>query len=98
MAELSRRGPKWQKIREAILKRDNYICVYQQGNCSYDTDLTVDHIYPLAKWEEMYPGEDPDQDWNLATACRSCNGSKKANILYRSNWVDPEVFPEGLLR
>jgi 5-methylcytosine-specific restriction endonuclease McrA len=98
MSEQSMRGPGWKKIAEAIKKRDNYTCVYQWGNCSYDTDLTVDHIIPLAVWKVEYPDEDPNQEWNLATACRSCNGSKKDKPLLRRNWVDPEVFPEGLLR
>lgn len=94
----SRRGSQWKKIAEDIKRRDNYTCVYQWGNCSYDTDLTVDHVIPLDTWDKEYPDEDPDQEWNLATACRSCNGAKKNKRLVARNWVDPEIFPDGLLR
>lgn len=94
----SRRGSKWKVIAEAVKKRDNYTCTYQMGNCSYDTDLTVDHIIPIKMFEERYPDEDPDVEWNLTTACRSCNGSKKDKTLTRLNWVDPEIFTDGLLK
>lgn len=57
------------------------MCQLQYGNCTVDTDLTVDHIMPKSKGGT-------DDDWNLVTACRSCNGKKKDNVLIRVNWID----------
>lgn len=61
--------------RYAILKRDNYTCVY----CGYvgiasgqeaGSDLHVDHVIPQSRGGSS----DPD---NLVCACVSCNTSKK---------------------
>ena len=59
---------QWKRIRERILRRDGFICVYchEQAN-------TVDHVQPISKGGT----DEPD---NLVAACGKCN-SKKSNKL-----------------
>ena len=64
-------GAHWQKIRQRILERDQYLCqehlkqgVIQPGN-------HVDHITPKAQ------GGD-DSDGNLQTLCPACHRQKTA--------------------
>ena len=62
---------KWQKVRIAILTRDNWTCYKCQKKLK-GADATVDHIVPLARNSSLRL--DPQ---NLAACCRSCNSSKK---------------------
>ncbi len=62
----------WRPLREFILGRDNYICVY----CGEGADC-VDHIIPLVK------GGTNAED-NLAAACSHCNCSKGGKLI--SEW------------
>lgn len=50
-----------------------------------DQDLTVDHVQPKSKGGT-------DDEWNLITACRSCNGTKKDKVMVRVNWIRNEWF------
>jgi endogenous inhibitor of DNA gyrase (YacG/DUF329 family) len=61
--------------RFAILKRDNFSCVYC-GKCAIDgdTELHVDHVYP----RDLGGGNDP---FNLVTACIRCNLEKSKSPL-----------------
>ena len=60
----------WQKVRVAVLRRDNWTCHYCQKLLK-NSDATVDHLVPLSRG-----GDRLNQD-NLVAACRSCNSSKK---------------------
>ncbi len=64
----------WREIRERIFARDDYTCQYcgKRGN-----KLECDHIHPVAKGGTH-------EDSNLATACFSCNRSKRDKTL--SEW------------
>lgn len=67
MNRIKRNGStyRWRKLRQEILKRDNYICYY----CGLPTANQVDHQSPVSKG-----GLDtPD---NLVSACKNCNLSK----------------------
>jgi hypothetical protein len=55
---------RWRKIREVILRRDQYICQY----CGAEAN-TVDHVVPISKGGNDYPD-------NLVAACARCNYSK----------------------
>jgi len=52
-------------VREFILQRDNYKCVY----CGSTENLQIDHI------KSVYSGGENSID-NLQTLCRSCNTGK----------------------
>lgn len=83
MSQHSSKGREWTRIAQGVMDRDGHVCQYQFGNCSYDHDLTVDHITPKVNGGT-------DDEWNLTTACRSCNGKKKDKTLLRVTWVDRE--------
>lgn len=57
-----------------ILERDGFRCVYCGASPSDNSELHVDHIYPLSR------GGVHD-DANLATACIDCNLGKGARVL-----------------
>src|SRR5688572_14882875 len=59
-----RRIPRAQ--RQRVYARDGYACRY----CGATTDLTLDHLRPLA--DEVYVATDDD----FVTACRSCNSRR----------------------
>lgn len=63
----------WRPLRDAVLARDGYVCVY----CGDGWDLCADHVVPLSK------GGSNEED-NLVCACRPCNTSKSDKLL--SEW------------
>jgi 5-methylcytosine-specific restriction endonuclease McrA len=61
--------PVWYSLRGTVFRRDGFRCTY----CGSDGDgsaLHCDHIFPISR------GGKSTID-NLATACRTCNSSKK---------------------
>ena len=62
---------EWTEIRTEIFRRDDYTCQYcgERGG-----RLECDHIVPLSRGG-------PTISENLATACFSCNRSKRAKLL-----------------
>ena len=60
------------EVRKYVFNRDNYQCK-SCGKTQQETELTVDHIIPLAR------GGSNDIS-NLQTLCRSCNQEKKNNL------------------
>lgn len=58
------------KVREYVLKRDEYTCRYC-GNTKVPFHL--DHVYPFSKG-----GETTAQ--NLVTSCENCNYQKRNNV------------------
>lgn len=62
-------GYQWQKLRQVILRRDNYLCQPCLSNGRPTPATEVDHITPKAK------GGDDGQD-NLQSICRSCHAAK----------------------
>jgi hypothetical protein len=59
------RQPMAQDIRWLVFRRDGYACVW----CGSVTDLTVDHIHPVALGGT-------NELSNLQTLCRTCNSRK----------------------
>lgn len=64
----------WMRIRSRIFERDDYRCQYcgRRGGA-----LECDHVIPVSR------GGSSDE-WNLKTACRTCNRSKRDKLL--SEW------------
>ncbi|MQA92583.1 MAG: hypothetical protein GEU90_20565 [Gemmatimonas sp.] len=62
-----RRIPE-RTLRERILDRDEYRCVYCAEILPADS-LTLDHVQPKLRGGDRSPG-------NLVTACRTCNAEK----------------------
>lgn len=58
-----------QAVRNYVFERDRHQC-QSCGKTNLETDLTIDHIIPLAC------GGQNDLS-NLQTLCRSCNQNKK---------------------
>jgi 5-methylcytosine-specific restriction endonuclease McrA len=58
---------RWKRIRETVLKRDNYDCQIRGPRCT-EIATTVDHIVPHAH------GGD-DSYGNLRAACHRCNST-----------------------
>jgi hypothetical protein len=67
-------GAAWKRRRQIILARDNFRCVYCGET---EADLHIDHIVPISR------GGTNDES-NLATACATCNSSKRDKML--SEW------------
>jgi len=70
------RSPEEQvskKLREKILKRDNYTCKYCRKKFPAE-DLQIDHIRPVCL------GGD-NRESNLTTACWKCNNEKGTNLM-----------------
>jgi 5-methylcytosine-specific restriction endonuclease McrA len=82
---------KYKQMRQAILKRDDHTCQYcgQPGN-------QIDHIIPISKGGE-------DHETNMATACATCNASKKNQDAQKfqekrySKRFFESLFPRGIL-
>lgn len=60
-------GAAWVRLRNAVLERDGYCCVYCGRS---DEPLECDHIIPISRGGT-------DDTANLATACLPCNRQKK---------------------
>lgn len=63
--------------RQRIYARDGYRCI----DCGATTDLTLDHIVPLAHEVKRHYRDD-----ELATRCRACNSRKE---VHNANWQRP---------
>jgi 5-methylcytosine-specific restriction enzyme A len=66
MSEKSKRISLPKEVREYVFQRDNRQC----RSCGKNTDLTIDHIIPLAT-------SGTNDISNLQTLCNSCNSQKK---------------------
>lgn len=68
---------EWQDV----VKKQNGKC----AECGEKTELTVDHIIPVSKWEEWI-GQHPEIAYgcndieNIQALCLSCNSSKKDKL------------------
>jgi hypothetical protein len=63
-------GSEWKRLREYVLKRDNFTCKY----CgSRGGGLECDHIVPVSRGGDDHPD-------NLAAACRGCNRKKRDKL------------------
>ena len=56
-------------IRNEVLIRDKYTCVY----CGSNEDLAIDHIFPFSRGGSNEPE-------NLQVLCKNCNSSKSNSI------------------
>jgi 5-methylcytosine-specific restriction endonuclease McrA len=56
------RGPGWERVRQQVLKRDNFTCQH----CGARNDIHVHHIIPYRKTKDNSLS-------NLITLCRSCH-------------------------
>lgn len=59
---------RWLKLRERILKRDNYICQYHKRYGRLVQANTVHHIYPA----ELFP-EYEWCEWNLISLSKDAH-------------------------
>jgi 5-methylcytosine-specific restriction endonuclease McrA len=62
-------GAAWQRVRRAVLERDEFRCQLRRPGCTLDA-TEVDHIVSVADGGAWY---DPE---NLRAACRWCNSSR----------------------
>lgn len=83
MSVHSSRGKQWDAMCAYIRDKYEGVCQYGFGGCTYDTDLTVDHI--VAK-----VNGGTDDEHNLTLACRKCNSKKRERSLVRKNYIDVE--------
>lgn len=65
-------GHTWRKLREQILKRDDYLCVQCSAHGRVSSATDVDHIINKAKG-----GTDAVD--NLQSLCSACHKEKTAN-------------------
>ena len=77
MSRHSSKGPEWDALQKAVLKRDP-LCTY----CKVAQSTTADHVIPKAKG-----GQDTLD--NLVGACRPCNSRKGARDLVRVTYLNP---------
>lgn len=82
LAESGSSPGQFQKLRQPVLKRDGFKCVY----CGDDENLVVDHVVPVAK------GGWTDLD-NLVAACRACNSGKSGRTPEEAGYrvIDPNA-------
>lgn len=78
------KGRRWLKLRERILKRDNYICQYNKRYGRLVQANTVHHIFPA----EQYP-EYQYCEWNLISLSAEAH-----NIMHDRD--SHELTDEGL--
>ena len=91
------------KIRDTILRRDNYRCIFC-GRTSSSTALEVNHIIPRSLIRKLHLNPvlhtAPE---NLCVTCFSCNRGKSDNLAtedieyYRSEFLEPGHPNHGLL-
>lgn len=91
---------KYVKLRNvaysanAVKKRDNYTCVY----CGKEEkkDLTIDHLIPRTRWEEIKAERDLEFSLNsfqnCVSSCKPCNQKKSNKLLVELGW--PEIKPQ----
>lgn len=65
-------GYAWRKLRELVLKRDNYLCVKCDAGGRVTEATDVDHIISKAKGGT-------DSESNLQSLCSACHKVKTAN-------------------
>lgn len=63
-------SPRWRRLREKILRRDNYQCQISKRYGRLVAADTVHHIFP----RESYP-EYQWEPWNLISVCASVHDS-----------------------
>lgn len=69
-------------VERAVMKRDNYRCVY----CNSGSSLTIDHVIPRSS------GGSDDKE-NLATCCKKCNCSKGTKPVDEYlEYIEADVF------
>ncbi len=88
-----------------VIYRDDMVCQYCGSRFSM-RDLTVDHIIPRSKWEQV-TGKDLRNgfsSWhNLVCACRWCNSRKGNKLLHELGWTllnqpyEPEYLPHLII-
>lgn len=62
------------KLKDAVWKRDKYICVYCGKVLLTHQERTVDHVIPKSKGGKF-------SRRNLVTACKPCNNAKGSRTL-----------------
>lgn len=74
MAYRSKEEQVSKKLREKILKRDNYTCQYCRKQFSVE-DLEIDHIRPVCLGGDS-------RESNLVTSCWKCNQAKGTKRIF----------------
>ena len=62
------------RLRFAVLRRDNFTCQYCGRSVQTGVELTIDHLTPLSLGGSYEPS-------NLVTACQECNQGKADDLL-----------------
>lgn len=81
--------------RQAIFSRDKFIChlcgkrTKPKVNNNHPDFAVLDHVVPLALGGT-------DTPWNVKTACRDCNGKKKANLIGQPSLFEVPFLKAGL--
>ena len=76
---------RWQRLRERVLKRDNYMCQYSKRYGRRKQANTVHHIFPVESFPEYQWCE-----WNLISLSAEAH-----NMMH--NRDSHELTEEGLL-
>jgi hypothetical protein len=77
------------KLRDQILRRDNFKCVFCGRGANDGVKLHIDHIIPVSK------GGTTEAD-NLQTLCEECNLGK-SNRHGRSNYENNDIPPSDMI-
>ena len=88
MSKDPRDSRRWREFRLTILRRDNYICAYCQGDAN-----SVDHVLSIKAA--------PDQAFNpenCVSACTRCNSAKgsRSQGSFLARQFTPPVFSDNL--
>jgi len=85
---------QWKKIREYVLRRDNYLCQYCLRFGIIRPSKTVDHIVPGQVASDLITDVD-----NLATICYSCHRRKTdwEKGFYRTGYQIEKEIQKGIL-
>ncbi|MBZ9943463.1 HNH endonuclease [Mesorhizobium sp. BR1-1-13] len=75
-SKVYKRGPHWQSIKRAILKRDNYEC----QECGASGGLHVHHKIPFRMFDDA---DEANHDDNLISLCPPCHRKEDA----KTKWV-----------